>query len=377
MFAGGVPASDSPTGGRLETLFAHLATRFAPSSENIAIEALGFILAQSPAARRAFTAVAGVGGLVLPPDLSFATQAASDDQARPDIEGYGTGLKRHVVVEAKFWAGLTINQPVTYAARLPDDEPGSLVFIVPSARMTGLWSELTKRLKVAGYEVSRRHEAQPELWHASFGIGHSFVLTSWRAVLIAIAGEMEAARETDRLEDVRQLTGLCERMDSEAFLPFRSEELTAADTPQRYVQLSQIAFDLGEALVGAGLCDAKRLSATGGLGYYGRYLRAGQIVFFIAFDCSAWQAHKLSPMWVRFDSYAPPAVLDALRRGTALIGDTPVIVEKDRRVLLPLYIAPGIERPDIIHGLVAQVASILDELQRIDLPVVPMVEPTP
>lgn len=314
---------------------------------------------------------------MLPPDLSFATQAASDDQARPDIEGYGTGLKRHVVVEAKFWAGLTINQPLTYAARLPEDEPGSLVFIVPSARMTGLWSELTKRLKIAGHEVSPRHEAQPELWHASFGIGHSFVLTSWRAALIAIASEMEASRETDRLEDVRQLIGLCERMDSEAFLPFRSEELTAADTPQRYVQLSQIAFDLGEALVGAGLCDAKRLSATGGLGYYGRYLRAGQIVFFIAFDCAAWQAHKLSPMWMRFDSYAPPVVLDALRRGTALNDDTPVIVEKDRRVLLPLYIEPGTERPDIIHALVAQVATTLADLQRLDLPVVQMVEPTP
>lgn len=51
-----------------ETLFGHLASHFAPSSENIAIEALGFILARSPAARRAFTAVASVGRLVMDRD---------------------------------------------------------------------------------------------------------------------------------------------------------------------------------------------------------------------------------------------------------------------------------------------------------------------
>ena len=313
--------------------------------------------------------------MALPPDLSFATQAASDDEARPDIEGYGAGNKRHMVVECKYWAGLTINQPLTYAARLSNEEPGSLLFIVPSARMTGLWSELTKRLKGGGHQMTPRREAQPELWHATFGIGHSFVLTSWRTILNAILREMETAREADRVEDVRQLVGLCERMDSEAFLPFRSEELTAADVPQRYLQLSQIAFDLGDALIGAGICDAKRLSAAGGLGYYGRYLRAGSLVFFIAFDCSAWAGHKLSPLWLKFDQYAPPPVLDALRRGTAFSGDVTVIVENARRILVPLSVAPGMERHDIIHDLVAQVSSLLDDLSRIPMPAIAIAEP--
>lgn len=277
-----------------ETLFGHLATHFAPSSENIAIEALGFILARSAAARRAFTAVAGAGGLVLPPDLVFATQAGADDAARPDIEGYSADLKRHVVIECKFWAGLTINQPLTYAVRLPTDASGALVFIVPSARLTSLWSELTKRLKAGDYAIGRRHEPEPELWHTIFGAGHTFALVSWRAVLSVIQREMEAAQELDRLEDLRQLQGLCERMDSEAFLPFRSE-LTAADVPQRYVQLAQLAYDLGEALIAAGVCDSKRLTASGGMGYYGRYLRAGNLVVFSAFDSTAWHAHKLSP----------------------------------------------------------------------------------
>jgi hypothetical protein len=346
-----------------ETLFGHLATHFAPSSENIAIEALGFILARSAAARRAFTAVAGAGGLALPPDLVFATQAGADDAARPDIEGYSVDLKRHLVIECKFWAGLTINQPLTYAARLPTDVPGALLFIVPSARLTSLWSELTKRLKAGNHAVGGRHEPEPERWHTTFGAGHTFALVSWRAVLSTIQREMEAAQELDRLEDLRQLQGLCERMDSEAFLPFRSEELTAADVPQRYVQLAQLAYDLGEALIASGVCDSKRLTASGGMGYYGRYLRAGDLVVFSAFDSAAWHAHKLSPLWLRFDQYAPPLVLDALRRGAVPLGDVPVVTDREKRVLVPLYITPGDERPAIVHSLAEQAISIFAGIQ--------------
>ncbi|MBB4651394.1 hypothetical protein GGQ99_003161 [Aminobacter niigataensis] len=352
----------------METLFAHLATRFAPSPENIAIEALGFILARSPAARAAFRALAGTGGVAMPAELAFATQAAADDLARPDIEGYGPDLKRHCVVECKFWAGLTSNQPLTYSARLSRDEPGALIFVVPSARMTALWSELSKRLRGGGYDVGPRRETQAELWHAPFGPGHSFVLTSWRAVLAAILREMETARETERLDDVRQLVGLCERMDTEAFIPFRSEELTAADIPQRYMQLGQIAYDVGDALIGDGLCDTKRLTAAGGLGYYGRYLRSRDIVFFLTFDCVAWATHKLSPLWMRFDNFSPPHVLDALRRGVALSGHTPAIIEKDRRIILPIFLSPGLERPEIVREAADQVASVLADLATVAPP---------
>lgn len=345
----------------MDTLFGHLATQFAPSPENIAIEALGFILSRSHAARRAFTGLAEAGGLSLPADLSFGTQAASDDAARPDIEGVGADLARHIVCEAKFWAGLTINQPLTYAARLPGDGPGVLMFVVPSERFTSLWRELTRRLSDGGYAVSSRREVQPELWVSQFGSGHSFVLVSWRNVLAAIQREMEAEQETDRLEDVRQLRGLCERMDSEAFLPFRSEELTAADVPLRYVQLGQLAYDLGEALLGSGLCENKGLTASSGLGYTGRYLRAGGIVFFVTFDAAAWAAHKLSPLWLRFDRNTHALVLDALRRGSIGLS-APVVVDKDKRVLIPLDIAPGTERPDILHGLTEQATGILSAL---------------
>ncbi|WLR93880.1 hypothetical protein [Shinella zoogloeoides] len=342
-----------------ETLFAHLATRFAPSPENIAIEALGFILQRSPAARAAFRGIAEAGGLKLPADLSFATQAVAEDDGRPDVEGYGGDLQRYVVAETKFHAGLTQHQPLTYAARLSVDRPAVLLFIIPAARMASLWAELTRRLKGGEYAVSPRREVQPELWCATFGNGHHFVLTSWRTVLAAIVREMDAARETERLEDVRQLQGLCERMDSNAFLPLRDEELTGIDAPRRYLQFCDLVNDLGEELVGSGLCDRKGLQAGGGHGYFGRYLRSGETVFYLGFDCTAWLAHKHSPIWLRFDQYAPPEVISFLRREAVSESRWTTVIESPRRILIPLIITPGAEKPEIVAALAAQVEGVM------------------
>lgn len=351
----------------METLFGHLATRFAPSPENIAIEALGFILSRSPAARASLTALAETGGLSLPSDLSFATQATAEDDGRPDIEAYGADLRRYIVIETKFWAGLTINQPLTYAARLLPDAPGALIFVLPSARMVSLWTELTKRLKVGGYPVSSRRENQPELWSASLGDGHQFILVSWRHVLFSTLRQMEAAKESERIEDVKQLLGLCERMDTEAFLPFRSEELTGTDAASRYLQLCQIVYDVGEELLKLEGFDRKGLTPGGGLGFYGRYLRGHGTTFYLAFDSAVWATHKYSPVWLRFDNHMPAshhdAVLAALRRGILSELGVPVIAESNRRVFIPLFIPPGVERPDIINSVATQVAAIMDSIR--------------
>lgn len=350
-----------------ETLFGHLATRFSSSPENIAIEALGFVLSRSPAARAAVTELFETGGLSLPPDLSFATQATTeDDDGRPDIEAYGADLRRYLVIETKFWAGLTINQPLTYAARLSADAPGALVFILPSARIVSLWTELTKRLKTGGYTVSARRETQAELWSAALGGGHQFILVSWRHVLLSILRQMETAKEGERVEDVKQLVGLCERMDTDAFLPFRSEELTGTETAVRYQQFCQIVYDVGEELLKLEGFDRKGLTPSGGLGFYGRYLRNHHTIFHLVFDSTAWASYKHSPLWLRFEVYGPvahhEAVISALRRGILTDRDIPVIADGNRRVFVPLYIPPGVERADILHSLVQQVAAILAEI---------------
>ena len=134
----------------------------------------------------------------------------------------------------------------------------------------------------------------------------------------------------------------------------------------RYQQFCQIVYDVGEELLKLEGFDRKGLTPGGGLGFYGRYLRGHGITFYLVFDSAAWASYKHSPLWLRFDVNMPAphheAVLSGLRRGILSDKDISVIVDGNRRVFVPLYIPPGVERADILHSLVQQVAAILAEI---------------
>jgi hypothetical protein len=102
------------------SLFGHLATRFGSHPENLATEALNYILGRSDEARDALVRFARLTVPALEGELRFRTQDfLSDDGAIPDLVGVGKGGATPLVIEAKFDAGLTDNQPVTYLRRLP------------------------------------------------------------------------------------------------------------------------------------------------------------------------------------------------------------------------------------------------------------------
>ncbi|MCY3837250.1 MAG: hypothetical protein OXH09_01115 [Gammaproteobacteria bacterium] len=58
-----------------------------------------------------------------------------DEDARPDLSIYDDSNTCRVLVENKFWAGLTPHQPVKYLEELPTNGAGALLlFIVPKDR---------------------------------------------------------------------------------------------------------------------------------------------------------------------------------------------------------------------------------------------------
>jgi hypothetical protein len=347
----------------LDTLFGHLATRFAPSPENIAIEALGYILSRSRAAREGFSQHLSPGGIAVPERIRFVTQASGEDEARPDMEGLTDDGEKACIIECKFWAGLTVNQPVTYVGRLPNDRPAVLAFIVPSQRIGPLWGALTKRLEEADIPLGPRTSDGPERYFASLHGGHVFVLTSWRAVLEAILRSLEVEHDEDAIADTRQLLGLCERMDQAAFLPFRSEELTSPEMPRRFLQLGTLTNDLCERLVQSSQCsnkapDGSRLVATSGRGMTGRYLCVSQTMILVCFDCEAWSRHETSPLWLRVDAARYSYARSALE---GYIETTPLenaVIEVGKEIAVPLTLMPGMEADQLLDDLSRQVEQI-------------------
>lgn len=178
-----------------ERLFGHLALRFATHPENLATEGLAYLLRETPAARHALLDVCRATGAALPENLTFRTQAFGADQAIPDLVGEdGEGVER-LLVEAKFWAGLTEHQPVSYLQRLPAD--GLLLFLTPAQRMATLWPELQRRCALKEMPAQEVVATSGELSSARVA-GRVLALSSWRALLdvltqrLTIAGERAA-----------------------------------------------------------------------------------------------------------------------------------------------------------------------------------------
>ena len=130
------------------TLLEALATgaAFRGRTEDIAVEALGHILSTSEAARAALPDVVDTGGAPVGAIDRVRTQVTGEEGARPDLVGFDESGQERVLIEAKFGAGLTENQPVAYLKRLPDGQPSALLFVVPSARVESLWAELRRRV---------------------------------------------------------------------------------------------------------------------------------------------------------------------------------------------------------------------------------------
>ena len=87
---------------------------------------------------------------MLPNDLMFQSQISDAETGIPDLVGVNPDGKQIILLEAKFWAGLTDNQPVAYLKRLPKQIDSALVVIAPAKRIPMLWSELVSRCKTAG-----------------------------------------------------------------------------------------------------------------------------------------------------------------------------------------------------------------------------------
>ena len=103
-------------------LLAHLRNRFPVGPENLATEALTFILNRYKQARDAFTRHCRYYHNDLPDIDRFKTQDyLREDGAIPDLVGMGAS-RVPLIVEIKFHAPLTEKQPVTYMKRLLESD---------------------------------------------------------------------------------------------------------------------------------------------------------------------------------------------------------------------------------------------------------------
>ena len=249
-----------------DSLLAHLAWRFPGATEDIATEALQYILSKQDGAQTALADLLRSGGADPEPMDSFDTQRVYQRSKKPDLVAFNEE-REVLLVESKFWALLTSQQPNGYLRLMMKDLPNAknLLFIVPEVRQDELWKELREQ---AGKEfrVTDERTAGGVRSAAVGSDDHRLMLTSWHTLLDGLK-----RNGTDVDGDLRQLRGLC--------APARDDEpLGCVDIVDDTGELSKVdhykAF-LGDAVALAesrGIIDTKGLSYGVGGSSYGRYI---------------------------------------------------------------------------------------------------------
>ncbi len=342
------------------SLLAHLSSRFTERTEDIAVEALGYILSTSEAAKTGLLSVLRSGGADVDGFSRIATQVTGEEGERPDLVGWDQNDDERLLVEAKFWADLTCGQPNKYLRRLRRD--GVLLFVAPEARLDALWPELEQRAK------------QEFKWTADAGDartanvdGRRLTLTSWRALLEAAERFASAVGDTAGIHSIRQLNGLCEQQDEAAFVPLRPGEL-GPDLPQRLMNLHTT---INRAFVKAqakGLVEPTGPAPSSKQDGYGRWLELGVLEegawangkragACLCVHYTAWSRHEKTPIWLEFADAEDGWNVLPLKKVRKRLRDD-IVSLGDGTHLVPIFLPTGVELDDVVDSVVDQLRNI-------------------
>jgi hypothetical protein len=336
-----------------ESILAHLAPRLTNQIENVATDALCHLLMQYHFLSDAFRETISLAGIDLPDNLSLRTQASWQDAAIPDLVGLDEDGRHLLIVESKFWAYLTQNQPATYIERLPADKPAILLFIAPAPRLSTLWRELGDRC--SSYQTSNaRQEASKEGFYTlQLHARHILALTSWESLLDVFEARARQVGEKHAWADIWQLQSLCDRVTEDAFLPLAEHELTSP-TQKRIRQIRDLMDELMPRLVASGIASLKGYKATPGPDYYRRYM----------------SLHEIGNWCVEYnETYRklyPPAILfltaEPWRFSVPEEGLAPKSFMSGKLLLIPLDIPTGVEKEAVVNSLQEQITAVANKI---------------
>ena len=288
------------------SLLAHLAYKFSGQTETTATEALGYILSRSEAARNALHGMLKTGGADVGPIVRVQTEVTDKKTGRIDLAAYNDADEERVLIEVKFWASLTVNQPSEYLTRLPDDgKPAALLFVAPESRLETLWPHIRERAEEGEFALDAGAETGDLRTAAIAGRERRLMLTSWRAMLGAIASRASQDGDSAAERDILQLNALCEQQDTAAFVPLKGNEF-GPEVPRRLRDLQRLVDGATNRARARGFAGTRGLKVTPKAVGYGRYLRLGSKAksiwaqAWLGVDSESWLEMEGCPLWLNF-----------------------------------------------------------------------------
>lgn len=277
------------------SLLAHLYPYIKGSQEDVATYSLQYLLSQSDKLNSAFTKmVAEKMNIELENKMQYLCQVTgeSEERERPDMVGKNSNGNEAILFEMKFYASLTHNQPNTYLKRLNKSNGKGLLFVCPEIRKTSLWGEIKERCNDENLLVVNEFCVETN--------GIKLAITTWKEIIDRLK-DVAMSNDIDFMSDLSQLEGYCNKMDSDAFIPFSADDLSAkaAIKEERYYEVVDEVTNLlvntekKRKCLRSGSANANRYGYTNRLMVDNYYLE-------ILYDRSMWKNPETveTPFWL-------------------------------------------------------------------------------
>ncbi|MFF4699979.1 hypothetical protein [Streptomyces chattanoogensis] len=278
------------------SVLAHLAFRFHASKETLATEALTYLAQDYATVRATLTSLAGRGRLdqdVAGAVLFRGEARLAGDDGIPDLAGQA-GSASVVLIEGKFRAGLTSHQPVTYLQRLA--VPGTLLFVCPSRRVSGLMQKASRRAAAGGFLPQGESEVDGDGIHwQNLSCGRHLAVTGWLDLLRMLESRSGADEQLLRA-DIGQLRGLVKQFE-ETLVEWRPEQLLTPD----FGEMFEMGIRAAEQAAGilkekTGAASKPRWVVAGNRNYVS-FADVGGFRLVIGFSPADWGRPSPSPLY--------------------------------------------------------------------------------
>ena len=330
-----------------DTLLAYLVANFPGNTENIATETLRHIFDHSDASVEALNDVVQSGVRGTNPVTVVKTQVIKADGTRPDLVGFDeTGAER-VLIEVKFWAELTRNQPNGYINRLPDDGPAVVMFLAPEERIQSLWPQLKGRL-VQEFGSFIETDSERKSLHVGDTERH-LMIASWGGLLDSMAARATDYDEPSVGAEIRQLRSLAKYADAGAFKPIHRGEEFGADSEVRLRQYKRLIDAVTERGIEQEWVSRKGLNRTPRSYGYGRYIRLYGTMVWFGVNVDQFERIGNTPLWVDF-IYSDITLGGAARTELGM---------RDAK-WAPVNLKRDVEYPEMLDGVVDSLKRIAD-----------------
>jgi len=334
--------------------------------EPAATQALAFILNQETAL---VGAIARMLHIKFEPGQVVAEEA--DKGSRADLTIYDSEGKARILIENKFWGGLTDAQPILYIDKLPQEKESALVFIVPEKRMQTIWIELKYRCQGGGRKFQVNQE-EGAVFLAKVtdnrNIPKTLMMTSWGYALSQLSEQTASMGNESIKRDILQLCGLTKKMDHDAFLPIRACEVSDQQIARRIVNYVDLIDEITKKLESKEIAEVLKPSGSPNGYYFGQYfILHKKFLFWLGLSFKYWKSWGKTPLWLTFDKSKNTCHWSNGKpdyKRIEKILKEPIIVKEGEYLCRPVLLKIASEQENVVRDAVSSIVEMAEKLKQ-------------